>query len=61
MWRDMTHRMGFLIDMDDPYITLDNDYIETCWWIINKFFKEGLIYEGHNILIFLSAARSEKS
>lgn len=50
MWRDMTHRMGFLIDMDDPYITLDNDYIETCWWIINKFFKEGLIYEGHNIL-----------
>ena len=32
------------------YITLNNDYIETCWWIINEFFKKGLIYEGHKIL-----------
>ena len=50
MWRDMTKRMGFLIDMDNPYITLDNDYIESCWWIIKEFFKAGLIYEGHKIL-----------
>ena len=50
MWRDMSRRMGYLIDMDHPYITLDNDYIETGWWILKKFFDEGLIYEGHKIL-----------
>lgn len=50
MWRDMSERMGYMADMDNPYITLDNDYIETEWWILNKFFKEGLIYEGHKIL-----------
>ena len=46
----MTERMGYLVDLDDPYITLDNDYIESCWWILKEFFKEGLIYEGHKIL-----------
>ncbi len=50
MWRNMTKRMGYLIDMDNPYITLDNDYIETLWWIIKKFFDAGMIYEGHKIL-----------
>jgi isoleucyl-tRNA synthetase len=49
-WREMTRRMGYLIDMDNPYITLDNNYIETCWWILKEFFKAGLIYEGHKIL-----------
>ena len=37
LWREMTKRMGYLIDMDDPYITLDNDYIETVWWIMEKY------------------------
>ena len=50
MWRNMTKRMGYLIDMDNPYITLDNDYIETLWWIIKEFFDAGMIYEGHKIL-----------
>jgi len=50
MWREMSRRMGFLADMDDPYITLANDYIETGWWIIKKFFDAGLLYEGHKIL-----------
>lgn len=50
MWRDMTKRMGYLIDLDNPYITLDNDFIETGWWILKEFFKKGLIYEGHKIL-----------
>ncbi|MBQ6260643.1 MAG: isoleucine--tRNA ligase [Firmicutes bacterium] len=50
LWREMTHRMGYLINMDDPYITLDNNYIETGWWILKEFFKAGLIYEGHKIL-----------
>ncbi len=49
-WEEMTRRMGFLIDMDHPYITLNNDYIETVWWIQKEFFKAGLIYEGHKIL-----------
>jgi isoleucyl-tRNA synthetase len=50
MWREMTRRMGYLINLDDPYITLDNNYIESCWWILKEFFKGGLIYEGHKIL-----------
>ena len=49
-WREMTRRMGYLIDMDNPYITLDNNYIESEWWILKKFFDEGYIYEGHKIL-----------
>ncbi len=49
-WREMTERMGYLVDLDNPYITLDNDYIETEWWILKEFFKAGLIYEGHKIL-----------
>lgn len=50
LWRQMTERMGFLIDLDHPYITLNNDYIESCWWIIKEFFKADMIYEGHKIL-----------
>jgi len=54
LWREMTVRMGYEIDMDDPYITLEDDYIESVWWILDKFFKEGLIYEGHKILPYCS-------
>ncbi len=50
MWERMSQRMGYMVDLDDPYITLKNDYIETCWWIINEFFKKDMIYEGHKIL-----------
>ncbi len=50
MWREMTERMGYLIDLDNPYITLDNDFIETGWWILKEFSKAGMIYEGHKIL-----------
>jgi len=50
MWRNMTKRMGYMVDLDNPYITLDNNFIETGWWILRKFFDEGLIYEGHKIL-----------
>lgn len=53
-WREMTERMGYSIDLDNPYITLDNDYIETEWWILDRFFKEGLMYEGHKILPYCS-------
>jgi len=50
LWREMTTRMGYMIDLDDPYITLDNDYIESVWWILNKFYEEDFIYQGHKIL-----------
>ena len=50
MWRDMSERMAYMADMDDPYITLDNNYIESGWWILKEFFEAGLIYEGHKIL-----------
>lgn len=50
LWREMTHRMGYLVDLDNPYITLDNDYIESCWYILKEFFKADMIYEGHKIL-----------
>ncbi|HHV38685.1 MAG TPA: isoleucine--tRNA ligase [Tepidimicrobium sp.] len=54
LWREMTDRMAYEIDMDNPYVTLENDYIESVWWILDKFFKEGLIYEGHKILPYCS-------
>ncbi len=54
LWREMTKRMAYEIDLDNPYITLDNNYIESVWWILDKFFKEGLIYEGHKILPYCS-------
>ncbi|MDR2356420.1 MAG: isoleucine--tRNA ligase [Clostridiales Family XIII bacterium] len=50
MWREMSKRMAFMADMNNPYITLSNDYIETEWWILKEFFDAGLIYEGHKVL-----------
>ena len=50
MWTDMSDRMAYMADMDNPYITLDNDYIETGWWIMKTAFDKGLVYEGHKIL-----------
>ena len=51
-FREYTEKMGQFIDLDNAYVTYDNDYLETEWWILDKFFKEGLIYEGHKILPF---------
>lgn len=50
LWRKMTERMAYDVDLDDPYITLDNDYIESVWHILDKMFKDNLLYEGHKIL-----------
>ncbi|MDQ0274254.1 isoleucyl-tRNA synthetase [Peptoniphilus koenoeneniae] len=49
-WRELTKRMAYLVDLDNPYITLDNNYIESVWNILDKMYKDGLIYEGHKIL-----------
>ncbi len=47
---DLTQKMGQFIDTEHPYVTYDNDYIETEWYILKEFFKKGLFYEGHKIL-----------
>ena len=49
-FNEFTHKMGQFIDLDNPYITYNNDYIETEWWILKKFHEEGLIYNGLKIL-----------
>ena len=45
-WETMTDRIGFWVDMDDPYVTLENDYIETGWWILKSLWDRGLLYQG---------------
>ena len=40
--------MGYLLDLENPYITLTNDYIESVWWLLDQFFKQGYMYEGQN-------------
>ncbi|HOT30333.1 MAG TPA: isoleucine--tRNA ligase, partial [Candidatus Ozemobacteraceae bacterium] len=49
-WRRMVTRGGFWIDMEDPYITCTDGYIETVWWILSKFWEKGLLYEGHKVV-----------
>ena len=49
-FKDFTSQLGQFIDTKNPYITYDNNYIETEWWILKKFFDEGLIYDGLKIL-----------
>lgn len=49
-WRRFTERIGFWIDMDNPYITLSNDYIESVWWLLKKIWEKGLLYKGYKIV-----------
>lgn len=49
-WRKMTDRVGFWCDMDDPYVTCHNSYIESVWWILKRYWDEGLLYKGHKIV-----------
>ena len=49
-WRELTERMAFWIDMDDPYITLKNEYIESVWWSLKQIWDKGLLYKGHKII-----------
>ena len=50
MWTEMSDRMAYMADMDDPYITYKNDYIETGWWVLKQAHNKGLVYEGYKIL-----------
>ena len=49
-WEVMSDRMGFWADMDNPYITYDNDYIESEWWALQAIYEKGLLYKGHKIV-----------
>jgi len=48
-WEAMTERIGYWLDIEHPYITLDNSYIESCWWIIKQLWDKGLIYQGYKV------------
>ncbi|SRF58174.1 mupirocin-resistant isoleucine--tRNA ligase MupA [Staphylococcus aureus] len=48
-WRDFSNALGYWVDMDNPYITLDNNYIESVWNILSTFHKQGLLYKGHKV------------
>ncbi|MGE0068035.1 MAG: isoleucine--tRNA ligase, partial [Solirubrobacterales bacterium] len=49
-WKQLTERIGYWIDLDDPYVTLEDDYIESVWWSLKKLFDDGRLYEGHKVV-----------
>jgi isoleucyl-tRNA synthetase len=49
-WNRLTERIGFWIDLDDPYVTLTNDYIESVWWSLRQIWDQGRLYEGHKVV-----------
>ena len=55
-WRELTERMGYFVDLDHPYITYDNKYIETLWWLLKQFYQKGLLYKGYTIQPYSPAA-----
>ncbi|MDP4178473.1 MAG: isoleucine--tRNA ligase [Bacillota bacterium] len=50
LWKDMSEKVGFWVDMENPYVTYHNDYIESEWWALKKIWDKGLIYKGHKIV-----------
>ena len=55
-WEDLSHRMGYWVDMEHPYITYDNKYIETLWWLLKRLYENGLLYKGYTIQPYSPAA-----
>lgn len=56
MWDNITRKMGYWVDLDNPYITFENDYIETVWWLLQQLYKKDLLYKGFTIQPFSPAA-----
>ena len=50
MWEEMTNKVGYWVDMENPYVTYHNDYIESVWWALKEMWKKGLLYEGHRVM-----------
>lgn len=57
-WDDLTQKMGYWVDLNDPYITFDRDYMETLWYLLKKFHEKGLLYKGYTIQPYSPAAGS---
>src|SRR5574344_1152191 len=55
-WADLTHKMGYWVDLENPYITYDNRYIETLWWLLKQLYNKGLLYKGYTIQPYSPAA-----
>ena len=55
-WRELTEQMGYFVDLDNPYITYDNKYIETLWWLLRQLYDQGLLYKGYTIQPYSPAA-----
>lgn len=55
-WEDLTNKMGYWVDMENPYITYDNRYIETLWYLLKELYKKGLLYKGYTIQPYSPAA-----
>jgi isoleucyl-tRNA synthetase len=49
VWNDLTEKMGYWVDLNDPYITYKNEYIESLWWILKEFYKNDLLYKGYTV------------
>lgn len=56
LWDDLTKKIGYWVDLNDPYITFDNRYIETCWYLLKKLYEKGLLYKGYSIQPYSPAA-----
>lgn len=56
VWNDLTEKMGYWVDLEDPYITYKNEYIETLWWILKEFYKKDLLYKGYTVQPYSPAA-----
>ncbi len=50
MWEEMTNKVGYWVDMDSPYVTYHNEYIESVWWALSQLWEKGLLYEGHKVM-----------
>ena len=55
-WEDLSHKMGYWVDMENPYITYDNKYIETLWWLLKQLYNKDLLYKGYTIQPYSPAA-----
>ena len=56
LWENLTKKMGYWVNMDDPYITYDNKYIESLWWLLKQLYDKGLLYKGYTIQPYSPAA-----
>lgn len=56
VWNDLTEKMGYWVDLDNPYITYKNEYIETLWWILKQLYQKGFLYKGYTVQPYSPAA-----